>query len=202
MASRQLWVPGALLVCAVLALSGSAASAQSVAASAHTSPLTLDQAVARAMEANRSFAAARARRAVDAGGIAVAGQRPNPEVTFEEERETPHVGVGASMPIEVAGKRGKRIGVAQATLAVTEADIARAGAELRASVRRAYFQQVAAVRRVAVAQDLEALAARARDAAQERFATGAAPRLEALQARLAFEQAQNEAAIARGELVA
>lgn len=192
---------GALWIGAVGVLSGSVAFAQS-ASGVPASPLSFAQAIARALEANRTFAAARARRAVDAGGVAVAGQRPNPEITFEDERETPRVGVGASIPIEVAGKRARRIGVAQAVLAVTDADLARAGVELRASVRRAYFQQVAASRRVAVAQDLELLATRARDAAQERYSTGAAPRLEALQARLAWVQAQNETSSARGELVA
>ena len=42
---------------------------------------------------------------------------------------------------------------------------------------------------------------RARNAAQERFQTGAAPRLEALQSQLALAVAQNEAAAAQGELV-
>jgi cobalt-zinc-cadmium efflux system outer membrane protein len=51
---------------------------------------------------------------------------------------------------------------------------------------------------VTVAQELEAIATRARDAAQERFQTGAAPRLEALQASLALAQAQNEVTAAAG----
>jgi cobalt-zinc-cadmium efflux system outer membrane protein len=53
---------------------------------------------------------------------------------------------------------------------------------------------------VAIAQELEAIQQRARDAAQDRFQTGAAPRLEALQASLALSQAQNEVASARGDL--
>src|SRR5437588_618156 len=79
-----------------------------------------------------------------------------------------------------------------ATLAVTEAETARIAADVRADVRRAYYQAVGAVRRVANAQELEAIQTRARDAAQDRFQTGAAPRLEALQASLALSQAQNE----------
>jgi cobalt-zinc-cadmium efflux system outer membrane protein len=66
-------------------------------------------------------------------------------------------------------------------------------------VRRAYFTVVAAERRIAVAQELAAIATRARDAAQERFQTGAAPRLEALQASLALAQADNEVTAARGD---
>jgi cobalt-zinc-cadmium efflux system outer membrane protein len=55
---------------------------------------------------------------------------------------------------------------------------------------------------VTIAQDLEGIATRARDAAQERFQIGAAPRLEALQAGLALGQAQNDVAAARGEVAA
>jgi len=51
-------------------------------------------------------------------------------------------------------------------------------------------------------EELEGLATRARDAAQERFDSGAAPRLEALQAALALAQARNDVASARGQLEA
>ena len=164
--------------------------------------LSLDEALTRALEANRTVQAARVGRAVDVAGIRVAGQRPNPEVSVEEERETPHLAIGGSVPIEVAGKRGKRIAAAEAALAVTDAEIAQTTAQIRSDVRRAYYQAVASVRRLDIAQELEAIATRARDAARERFQTGAAPRLEQLQAELALAQAQNETVSARGELTA
>jgi cobalt-zinc-cadmium efflux system outer membrane protein len=71
---------------------------------------------------------------------------------------------------------------------------------VRSDVRHAYYQAVAATRRVEITQELEGIATRARDAAQDRFQTGAAPRLEALQAGLTLSQAQNDANAARGEL--
>ena len=92
--------------------------------------------------------------------------------------------------------------MANATLAVTEAETARVIADVRADVRRAYFEAVAASRQVQGARDLEKIAARARDAARERFQNGAAPRLDALQAQLALSEAQNESASADGALVA
>ena len=55
------------------------------------------------------------------------------------------------------------------------------------------------LRRVEVAQELETIAGRARDAAQERYQTGAAPRLEALQSQLALAQAQNDSTAAHGD---
>lgn len=166
------------------------------------SSLSLSDALARATDANPTLAAARAARAIDAAGIDVARQRPNPEVSVEVERETPHWAFGGSLPLEMAGKRQRRLDVANATLAVTEAETARIAAQVRSDVRRAYFTVVAAVRRVAIAQELEALATRARDAAQERFQAGAAPRLEALQAGLALAQAQNDTVAARGDVAA
>ena len=174
-------------------------------ASAHAqvpATLSLPDAFARAADASPAVIAARAARPVDMAGTQVAGQRPNPEFAFEYDKETPHWAFTGTLPLEVAGKRQRRIDVANATLAVTDAETARIGADLRADVRRAYFTLVAANRRIAVAQELEALATRARDAAQERFQAGAAPRLEALQASLALAQAQNDVGAARGDAVA
>ena len=162
--------------------------------------LSLDEAMARALSANRVVLAARAARTADVAGIEAAKQRPNPELSVEAARETPHWAFGGTVPIEVSGKRQRRIDVANATLSATDADIALTAADVRADVRRAYYEAVAAIRRVAVMEELEGLATRARDAAQERFQAGAAPRLEALQAALALAQARNDVAAARGQL--
>ena len=164
--------------------------------------LTLNEALARAVEANRAVLAARSARAIDLASRQAAGQRPNPEVSVEAERETPHWAFGGTVPLEVAGKRQRRIDVANATLAVTDAETARITADVRSDVRRAYYQVVAAVRRVDISQELERIATRARDAAQERFQTGAAPRLEALQAQLVLSEVENELARAGGEIAA
>jgi cobalt-zinc-cadmium efflux system outer membrane protein len=164
--------------------------------------LTLSEAIGRAVEANRAVLAARSARAIDLAARRAAAQRPNPEVSVEAERETPHWAFGSTLPLEISGKRQRRIDVANATLAVTDAETARITADVRSDVRRAYYQVVAAVRRVDIAQELATIAARARDAAQDRFQTGAAPRLEALQAQLALSEAQNESARARGEIAA
>jgi cobalt-zinc-cadmium efflux system outer membrane protein len=165
-----------------------------------TSPLSLSDAIGRALEANRTILAARTARAIDLAGVQAAGQRPNPEVSFEVARDTPHWSFTGIVPLELSGKRQRRVDVANAALAVTEAETTRIAADVRADVRRAYYQAVGAVRRVAIAQELEAIQTRARDAAQDRFQTGAAPRLDALQASLALSQAQNEVAAARGDL--
>ena len=72
------------LVAAMVAAGAAVAAAQAPAT------LSLNDAMARAVEANRTLLAARTARAIDAAGIQAAGQRPNPEVSFEAARETPH----------------------------------------------------------------------------------------------------------------
>ena len=87
-------------------------------------PLTLDAAFARVLTANPTIAAARLRRAISLAAIGVAAERPNPEAHVEFERETPKQDFGLAMPIELGGKRGRRIDVAQAAVATSEAELA------------------------------------------------------------------------------
>jgi cobalt-zinc-cadmium efflux system outer membrane protein len=165
-------------------------------------PVTLQSALATAEQNNPTLVAARLGRAVDIAGIGVAGQRPNPEVLFEAARDTPHEGLILALPLEVAGKRGRRLDLASATLARTTADLAVQVLDVRRQVRVAYFELVAASNRVQVTTELRGFAERTRNAARDRFESGAAPRLEALQAELALAQADNEQEAARGRVSA
>lgn len=72
-------------------------------------------------------------------GHQIARQRPNPDVLYEGTRETPHHALTLSLPIETAGKRSRREGVAQAASQTTDAGIAAAEADVRASTRRAFY---------------------------------------------------------------
>jgi len=163
-------------------------------------PLTLQSAFAIAEEHNPTLVAARLGRAVDVAGIGVAGQRPNPEASFEAGRDTPHEIVSLAFPLEFGGKRARRVDLANATLARTMADLAVQSRDVRRSVRLAYFELVAAASRVQVTSELRGFAERTRNAARDRFESGAAPRLEALQSELALAQADNDQEAARGRL--
>jgi cobalt-zinc-cadmium efflux system outer membrane protein len=165
-------------------------------------PLTLQSAFAIAEEHNPTLVAARLGRAVDLAGIGVAGQRPNPEASFEAGRDTPHEIVSLAFPLEFGGKRARRVDLANATLARTMADITVQSRDVRRTVRLAYFELVAAASRVQVTSELRGFAERTRNAARDRFESGAAPRLEALQSELALAQADNEQEAARGRLEA
>lgn len=154
------------------------------------------------MTGNPTLVAVRARRAIGAGGVAQAGERLNPEGRFEYDRDTPHQAYTLAFPLELGGKRARRIDLAEAAMRTTEAEIAQLVADTRNDVRRAYFDRAAAEARLALLDDLQTITARARDAARARFEAGSAPRLEQLQAELALAQQQNETTGARGTLAA
>lgn len=186
---------GAVLLTAVLA-------ADQGAQAPSAEPLTLQSALATAEEHNPTLVAARMGRAVDLAGVSVARERPNPEFSFEAGRDAPHEAFSVGVPLELGGKRARRVDLANAALARTSADILVQVLDVRRAVRLAYFGLVAAERRVQTTGDLRGFAERARNAARDRFEAGAAPRLEALQAELALAQADNEEEAARGRLAA
>lgn len=186
----------------LLAVSLAASANAQTPAPAAASPLTLSAALERAMSANPAIVAAQARRAIGAAGMAVAGERPNPEGRAEFDRDTPHQAYTLAVPLELGGKRGRRIDVAQAGIRTADAEIAQVISETRLAVRRAFFDRVVADARLVLLSDLQSIITRARDAAQQRFDAGSAPRLELLQAQLALSQAQNESTGARGVSIA
>jgi cobalt-zinc-cadmium efflux system outer membrane protein len=181
----------------LLQLSGTSvlfAQTPPLAAGAGQPALTLEAAFERAVAANPLIGAARLRRPVDLAGRSVAGERPNPDVHVEFEKETPKRSIGVGVPIELGGKRGRRLDLAEATIQVGEATLAQTIIDIRTQVRRVYFARLIADARLALIDELRQFATRARDAAQARFDVGSAPRLEVLQGQLLLAQAENEAA--------
>ena len=164
--------------------------------------LTLSDALQRAAVSNPSLAAARVRLTTLAAGLDVARERPNPELAFEFERETPRESYTLSLPVETAAKRARRIAAASASVDVARAEIAALELETRVAVRRAFAELVAAQRRAEAAKELQALSTRAVTAAHARVEAGDAPRLEALQAELAAAEAENDLVTRSGELQA
>jgi cobalt-zinc-cadmium efflux system outer membrane protein len=164
--------------------------------------LTLQAAMDRAMSANPTIAAARMRRAINLAGVAVAGERLNPEATVEIEKEAPKQSFAFAMPLELGGKRAKRIALSEATVTVGDTELAAIIAQTRNDVRRAYYDVLVADTRLAVLRELGDLSRRARDTAQARFETGDAPRLELLQAGLTLAAAENDATAAQGAVTA
>lgn len=187
-------------VCAALLAVATARSP--LAAQTAPQPLSLSQAVTRALDANPAVRAARLQQPVDAAGIAVAGERPNPDVAYELSKETPRQSIGVTVPIELGGKRASRLALARATAAVSDADLARLLAETRNDVRRAYFDLVAARIRVDLLDEVRTLADRARAAAAARVNAGDVPRADLTQAELAVATSDSDLIAARGDAAA
>ena len=70
---------------------------------------------------------------------------------------------------------------------------------VRNEVRRAYFDAAAATLRVQIALDVQALAQRARDAANARVTAGDVPQSDLTQSDLALASSDNDLVAARGE---
>jgi len=165
-------------------------------------PLTYQAAVQRALASHPRLVAARLKRTINVASRDVAAERLNPELRVELAKETPKEGYTLAVPLELGGKRARRLQVAEATIMTGDAELNQVMAEVQADVRRAYFAQFVAEQRQALLQEMQALAQRARDAAQARFDAGGVPRLEVVQAQLALADAQNQAAAARGTVTA
>ncbi len=188
--------------CWVFAIAAIASTALAAAADEPQSPaaLTYSAALTRALSANPRIVAARLRRPINIASRDVAAERLNPEVRVEASKETPKEGYTLAVPLELGGKRARRIAVADAAIATGDAELNVAIAEVQADLRRAFIARVIAENRLTLLTDMQMLAQRARDAAQARFDAGGVPRLEVVQAQLALADAENQATAARGSV--
>src|SRR4029453_17076089 len=75
--------------------------------------LTYQQALDLATSRNLGVDAARRARTIREAGIRIAGQRPNPTAGFKKSRDTPHEVVVFDLPIELGGKRARRLELAK-----------------------------------------------------------------------------------------
>ena len=121
------------------------------AAAAQTpATLSLTDALARATQANRTIVAARTARAIDVAGVDVAREHPNPELAVEEDKETPHWAVGATLPIETAGKRGYRMAQAQQLSDAARFAIGSVAWQVRSRLRAQLLKLYAATQKASI----------------------------------------------------
>ncbi len=160
--------------------------------------------------ATAGFRAAEAQRRV-------AGLRPNPSIVGEAENvagtgiyqglRSSETTLGLALPLELGGKRGARIAVAEAQIgrAGLRSEIARA--DLRLRVTQTYNSAAAAQRRVIIAEDQVGIAAEVLRAARVRVQAGRASPLEEQRADVAriaaegaLERTRRSAEAASGNL--
>ena len=168
----------------------------SIAPFSQDSPVyTLEQAVSSAGGSAPATEAASAAVEAARAGRTVAGLRPNPVVQGQVENVVgsgPYRGVrsaettvGFAIPIELGGKRGARVAVANAQLSRAEIQAAIIAADVRLQVTQLYVEAVAADRRVATARDQARIASDALQAARIRVQAGRASPLEEQRAEVA-----------------
>lgn len=164
---------------------------------------TLDQAVSAAGGSAPASEAAAA--AVDAArqGRTVAGLRPNPVAQGQFENvagsgpyrafRSAETTVGVAIPIELGGKRGARVAVANAQLSRAELQAAIVAADVRVQVTQLYVEAIAAERRLVTARDQVRIAAETRRGASVRVRAGRASPLEEQRADVARVNAEANA---------
>lgn len=165
-------------------------------------PLTYDRALELAASRNLGVAAARRSRAIRQAAIRAAGQRPNPDVSLEVSRDVPHEVFSFDLPVELGGKRGRRIDVAKEEASLADVDVQTELRDVHRALRQAFYSLIASDERVRIAEGLLGIARQLREAAQARFETGAAPRLEVVQADLGVTRADSDLDLARSIRIA
>ncbi|HXH24819.1 MAG TPA: TolC family protein [Vicinamibacterales bacterium] len=143
--------------------------------------LSLEQAVARALEQEPSLRAARSDIDVARGMRLQASLRPNPTVSFERREEPAGTDnqtmVAVEWPLDLFRRSG-RVAVADREVGVTELAVADQERLLAAEVRMRYGDVVGALRDLAVLDELVATTRRQHELLRSRVEEGATPPLE------------------------
>ena len=165
-------------------------------------PLTFQAAFELAASRNLGLEAARRQKAIREAQIRIAKQYQNPDVAFEASRDTPHEVLTFNIPVEIGGKRGRRIELAQAEAAQADLDVRVEMRVLRRNLRQSFYGLLAADERVRLAGEIVTLVERLRQVTQARFEEGAAPRLDVLAADLGLARATADLDLARSSRAA
>jgi outer membrane protein, heavy metal efflux system len=145
------------------------------------SGLSLEQAIARALEQEPSLLAARTEIDVARGMRLQASLRPNPTVSFERREEPAgtdnQTTVAVEWPLDLF-RRSRRVAVAEGEVAATELAVTDQERLLATDVRMRYGDVVGALRDLAVLDELVATTRRQHQLLRSRVEEGATPPLE------------------------
>ncbi len=178
-------------------------------AAAQDTALDLHQALAAAEAGNLELRAARQQRAVALAGLKIAGQSPNPIVSFAAARDLPHESVLWDQPIEIGGQRGKRRALAQEEQKTTEIDITVLSRQIRHRTRDAFYRVLLTRAQSDQSKTTLDLATRIANIVRQRFESGDVAQLEVIQAEVEaarstadYETARETQKIADAQLAA
>jgi cobalt-zinc-cadmium efflux system outer membrane protein len=162
-----------------------------------------------AVTSNAELAAARLEIERARARLRQAGLRPNPTIDFEQttgrltgsagERETT---VGFAWPLELGGKRQRRVDLARAELEAAEAEVADRERRLTAEVRTAYAEAMAARRELEITRELNNLDLQTARVVEARVSEGDAAPLELSLLRVEVDRLRARRALVEGRLQA
>jgi len=164
-------------------------------------PWALSELIADATAHHPDIAVARARYDAAVAAIRTAGERPNPTVSLSPQIITPYTaliagtyGVDFDWTFETAGKRNRRLDLAQVRTRTAAAEVVTAIWTVRGGVRRALLDLYAAEERTALLTSAISKQGALLKALDERVAAGAESRQISSQARLLQAQLRIQAA--------
>ncbi|MBA2527053.1 MAG: TolC family protein [Pyrinomonadaceae bacterium] len=165
--------------------------------------------VRRALASNGELAAARLEIERARGRLRQAGLRPNPALDFEQTtgRFTgapgeSEISVGLALPLELGGKRRKRIELAQAEFQAVEAEVADRERRLTNEVRVLYVEALASLRELGTLEDLNNLDLQTTRFVQARVNEGETAPIELNQLRVEVDRLRSRRALVEGRLQA
>ena len=179
---------------------------QQEAATAYIDPLnglTMDDAVARALEREPSLRASRAQVEVSRGLQTQAGRRPNPSLSFSQLEEPAgtdnQTRVEVQWPLDLFRKPG-RVAVAEREVDAAQRATADRERLLAAGVRTKYGDVVTAVRALSITEELLAANTRQRNLVAARVEQGATPPLDRDMLRVEVQRLDAERLVQAGNV--
>jgi cobalt-zinc-cadmium efflux system outer membrane protein len=170
-------------------------------------PLTLDQAVSRALERNPNILRARTELEAAKWRRLQAGSFPNPDLVFSQEgisaaggEGEKEVSLGIEQFIEFPGKRSLRQDAARLEEEGLAAGLERVKRVVGADVRKAYLRTAYAQKAIAGLEELLTFLEQYLEMATVRFEAGQVSSLDVLRGRLESLQVRNELVEARRQL--
>ncbi|MBI2353798.1 MAG: TolC family protein [Deltaproteobacteria bacterium] len=170
---------------ALLLVPGILSLLTSLPAWAETHRLALPQVVEFALQNNGDLNAFREEKGIREAGKTRAGLLPNPTLELEGgtgaltgSSAENSLSLGVSQEFFLAGKREKRLAIAERELEMFRWQLADRERVLREEVKRAFYDVVLAEQRIALADRFIALNRQLLDVAKERLAAGDIPELE------------------------
>lgn len=165
--------------------------------------------VRRALASNGELAAVRIEIERARARLRQAGLRPNPTLDFEQTtgRFTgapgeSEISVGLALPLELGGKRRRRIDLARAEFEAVEAEVADRERRLTNEVRAFYVEALASIRELGTLEELNNLDLQTTRFVQARVNEGDTAPIELNQLRVEVDRLRSRRALVEGRLKA